>query len=105
VERRIWRISIRPKHEDNPVTLSMLHVDCARTRMPLVCTFISMLVLAVFVALCSTSQLIKPNASGSELQNAKPVAAPQATASATNVSLVDSDPYGMDPWVMHGREF
>lgn len=87
------------------MTLSMLHVDCARTRMPLVCTFISMLVLAVFVALCSTSNLIKANTSGSELQNAKSLPVPQTTASATNVSVVDPDPYGMDPWVMHGREF
>lgn len=87
------------------MTLSMLHVDCARTRMPLVCTVISMLVLAVFVALCSTSELIKVNASGADLQNAKSVPVPQTNSSATNVSIADSDPYGADPWIMHGREF
>lgn len=87
------------------MTLSMLQVDCARTRMPLVCTVISMLVLAVFVALCSTSELIKINASGADLQNAKSAPVPQTAGSATNVSIADSDPYGADPWIMHGREF
>lgn len=87
------------------MTLSMLQVDCARTRMPLVCTVISMLVLAVFVALCSTSELIKINASGADLQNAKSSPVPQLAGSVTNVSIAESDPYGADPWIMHGREF
>jgi hypothetical protein len=87
------------------VTLSMLYVERARTHMPLVCTVISLLVLAVFVALSFTSWLIETNTSIPAVQETKSVHVPQTSGSATNVSVVESDPYGMDPWVMHGREF
>lgn len=88
------------------MTLAMLHIDRARTRMPLVCTVISMLVLTVFVALSFVSWLIEKNASTPDLQGAKSVNVPQAnppTANASNAE--DPDPYATDSWVRHGREF
>lgn len=101
-----WRISIRPQHEEAFVTLAMLYIDRARTRMPQVCTVISLLVLTVFVALCFTSWLIETNTSAPVLQGEKSVHVPQTNTSATNVSVAEPpDPYASDPWVWHGREF
>jgi hypothetical protein len=100
------RISIRPQHEEAFVTLAMLHVDRARTRMPLVCTVISLLVLTVFVALSFTSWLLETNSTTPDLQGAKSVHVPQSNTSATNVSTAEPpDPYGTESWIMHGREF
>jgi len=88
------------------MTLAMLHVDRAQTRMPLVCSVISLLVLAVFTALCTVSWLIETNAVVPDLQDAKSVHVPQSDTSATNVSAVEPpDPYGTESWVRHGREF
>ncbi len=88
------------------MTLAMLHVDCARTRMPLVCTVISLLVLTVFVALCFTSWLLETNTSALDLQGAKSVHVPQSNTSATSVSSAEPpDPYATESWVRYGREF
>jgi hypothetical protein len=94
-----WCISIRPLHDEVFVTQAMLYVDGARTRMPLVCTVISLLVLTVFVALCFMSWLIETTASA-------PVNVPQSNTSATSVSAAQPpDPYETESWVRHGREF
>lgn len=88
------------------MTLAMLNIESARTRMPLVCTVISMLVLAVFVALSYVSWLIESNTSALDGQNAKSMKAPQSASSATNVTMVDPyDRYATESWVRHGREF
>jgi hypothetical protein len=106
VLRSHLRISIRPQHEEAFVTLAMLHIDRARTRMPLVCSVISLLVLTVFAALSYMSWLVETYGSGSDLQGAKSVHVPQTNTSATNVSEAKApDPYENEPWVMHGREF
>jgi hypothetical protein len=97
---------IRPPHEEAFVTLANLHVDNARTRMPLVCTVISMLVLTVFVALSFVSWLLETNTTAPDLPGAKSVHVPQSNTSATNVSVTEPpDPDGTESWVMHGREF
>jgi hypothetical protein len=99
-------ISIRPQHEEAFVTLAMLNIESARTRMPLVCTVISMLVLTVFVALSYVSWLVETNTSAREGQNAKSIQVAPTANSATNVSLVDPyDRYATESWVRHGREF
>ena len=86
--------------------MAMLYVDRARTRMPLVCSVISLLVLTVFVALGFTSWLIDKNASDAALQRANSVQVPQTDASAKAVSVEDSsDRYATESWVRHGREF
>ncbi len=88
------------------MTLAMLHVDRARTRMPLVCTVISMLVLAVFGALGFVSWLIETNDSAPDLRGAT-----SAQMMHTSDSAVDgpdaesSDSYATESWVRHGREF
>ncbi|HRI63186.1 MAG TPA: hypothetical protein PK156_03085 [Polyangium sp.] len=82
------------------MTQTMLHIEGARTRMPLVCTVISLLVLAVFVTLSFLSWVIETNATVPEVQ------VPQTNTSATNVSVAQPpDPYETDSWVRHGREF
>jgi hypothetical protein len=98
-----WRIWIRPQHEEAFVTQAMLHIDGARTRMPLVCTVISMLVLTVFVALSFMSWLIDTN---TDLQDAKSVPVPRSNTSATRVSAVEPpDPYESKSWGKPGRRF
>ena len=88
------------------MTLAMLYVDRARTRMPLVCTVISLLVLTVFVALSFVSWLLEANTTAPDLQGAKSVHVPQSNTSATNVSAAEPpDPYADESWVRHGREF
>ncbi len=88
------------------MTLAMLHVDRARTRMPLECTVIAVLVWTVFAALCFTSWLLSTNDSAPDLQDAKSMHVPQSNTSATNVSAAEPpDPYGTESWVRHGREF
>lgn len=88
------------------MTLAMLHIEGARTRMPLVCTVISLLVLAVFGALGFTSWLLETNGSIPDLQGAESVHVPPLNTTATNVSEVDlQDRYATESWVRHGREF
>lgn len=100
------RISIRSQHEEVFVTLAMLHVDRARTRMPMVCTVISLLVLAVFVALCFVSWLLETNSQAPDLQGAKSVHVPHSMTSAMNASKAEPpDPYASEPWIRYGREF
>jgi hypothetical protein len=88
------------------VTLAMLHVDRARTRMPLVCTAISMLVLAVCGALGFVSWLIETNHSAPGFQGANAAHVPQMgiqTADAPDAR--GDDPYETESWVKHSREF
>jgi len=86
------------------VTLAMLHVDRARTRMPLVCTVISMLVLALFGALGFISWLIETNSSAPDFQGAQSANMPNSHIPALDASDA-SDPYETESWVRHGREF
>lgn len=86
------------------MTLAMLHIDRARTRMPMVCTAISMLVLAVFGALGFISWLIDTNSSVPGLQGVQ-----SAHMSQVNLPTADAsdaaDPFETESWVRHGREF
>lgn len=88
------------------MTLAMLHIDRARTRMPLVCTVISMLVMAVFGALGFISWLIETNKSAPDFQGAQSAHVPN-----TSIPVMDApdaqaaDPYETESWVRHGREF
>ena len=100
----ILHFSICPQHEEAVVTLAMLHIDRARTRMPLVCTVISMLVLTVFGALGFISWLLEANNMPPDLQGAKSAHVPQYNTPATDVPDA-SDPYETESWVRHGREF
>lgn len=96
---------IRPQHEEAIVTLAMLHIDRARTRMPMVCTALSMLVLAVFGALGFISWLLETN-KVPDLQGAQSAHMPNS-----NIPVMDApdaqaaDPYETESWVRHGREF
>lgn len=82
------------------MTLAMLHIDRARTRMPLVCSVISLLVLTVFVALCFVSWLIEKNVSAPEVN------VPQSNTSAKSVSSAKrSDSYATKFWGRPGRRF
>jgi nitrate reductase NapE component len=102
--RSFARFLIRPQHEEVIVTLAMLHVDRARTRMPLVCTVISMLALALVGALGFISWLLETNNSAPDLQGAQ-----SAHVLQSNIPAMDapdaSDPFETESWVRHGREF
>lgn len=97
---------IRSQHEEAIVTLAMLHVDRARTRMPLVCTAISMMFLAVFGALGFISWLFETNNGVPDLQGVQSANVPQM-----HLPVMDApdaraaDPYEAESWVRHGREF
>jgi hypothetical protein len=94
------RMLIRPQHEEAFVTQTMSHVDRARTRMPLVCTVISVLVWAVFAAICFTSLVFAIIDSAPDSQ------APQSNTAATNVSAPKPrDPYATESRVRPGRRF
>jgi hypothetical protein len=106
---------IRWQREEEIVTLAMLHVDRARTRMPLVCTVISMLVLVVFGALGFVSRLIETNTSAPDfrgatsahmLQMTQMPQMPQMNASAqAGPEIETSDLDATESWVRHAREF
>lgn len=88
------------------MTLAMLHIDRARTRLPMGCTVFSMLVVSVFVALGFMSWLFEKNVSTLDSQGAKSVHVPQMAASAKSVANAEQpDSDETDSWVMHGREF
>lgn len=88
------------------MTLAMLHVDRARTRMPLVCTAISMLVLAVVGSLGFASWIMETNNSAPDLQGASAVHVPQIDMSAADASDArEVESYETESWVRHGREF
>ena len=79
------------------MSLAMLHVERARTRMPLACTVISLLVLAVFTAICTVSWLLETNTTAH---------APALNHPATDAPDAEPpDPYATESWVRHGREF
>jgi nitrate reductase NapE component len=100
------RFLTRPQHEEAVVTLAMLHIDRARTRMPLVCTAISMLVVAVVGALGFASWLIETNPSAPDFQGANAAHMPQISMPAADASDArESDPYETESWVRHSREF
>lgn len=94
------------------MTLAMLHVDRARTRMPLVCTVISMLVLVAFGALGFVSRLIETNTSAPDFRGATSAQMlqirqmPLMNASAQAGSEIGtSDLDATESWVRHAREF
>ncbi len=86
------------------MTLAMLHVDRARSRMPMVCTVISMLALALFGALGFISWLLETNTSAPDLQGVQSAYMPQMAIPASDASDA-SDPFETESWVRHGREF
>ena len=86
------------------VTLAMLQVDSARTRLPLACSIISLLVLAVFGTLATISWLIETNNTTPDMKGVNSAHLPIAPA--TDVPDAESaDPYATESWVRHGREF
>ncbi len=91
------------------MTQTMLHVDRVRTRMPLECTVIAVLVWTVFAAICVGSWLLATNDSAHDLQGlqgTKMEHAPQSNTSATNVSASKpADPYEMESRGRPGRRF
>jgi len=95
---------IRPLHEEAIVTLAMLHVDRARSRMPMVCTVISMLVLALVGALGFISWFLETNTSAPDLQGVQSAHVPQSSIPGSDASDA-SDPFETESWVRHGREF
>jgi hypothetical protein len=98
---RDLRFSIRPLQKEPSVSLEMLHVERARTRMPLACTVISLLALAVLTALCTVSWLLETNKS-----SITPANATHSNHPATDASDAETpDPYATESWVRHGREF
>lgn len=99
------QFGIRPLLEEAIVTLAMLHVDRARTRMPLVCTAISMLVLAVVSSLGFASWIMETNNSAPDLQGANAAHVPQIGISADASDARESDSYETESWVRHSREF
>ena len=106
----IARFLIRPLHEEAIVTLAMLHVDRARSRMPLVCTVISMLVLALVGALGFISWLFETNNSAPDFQGIQSAHVPQSNIPAMDASDASNaanapDPFETESWVRHGREF
>ncbi len=86
------------------MALAMLHVDRARSRMPMVCTVISMLVLALVGALGFISWLFEANNSTPDLQGLQSAHVPQSAIPASDASDA-SDPFEAESWVRHGREF
>jgi hypothetical protein len=86
------------------VTLAMMHVDGARTRMPMACAVISMLVLALFGSLGFFSWLLEDNHSVPDVQGARSVNAVQSSVPAANAPDA-ANPPETEPWVRYGREF
>ena len=78
------------------MSLAMLHVERARTRLPLICTAISLMVLAIFTALCVVSWLLETNS---------PNLVPPNHPAADVPDAEPPDPYATESWVRHGREF
>ena len=97
---------IRPQIEEAFVTLAMMHVDGARTRMPMACTAISMLVLALVGALGFISWMLEASysAHGVDVQGARSVNAVQSSVPASNAPGT-ADPPEAEPWIRYGREF
>jgi hypothetical protein len=97
---------IRPQHEEALVTLAMLHVDRARSRLPLACTAISMMVLAIFLALWFISWLLETNTSAPNLQEGTSTHVLRPNPPSMDVRDAEPpDPYETESWVRHGREF
>jgi hypothetical protein len=86
------------------VTLAMMHVDGARTRMPMACTVISMLVLALVGALGFISWILETNHSSPDVQGARSVNAVQSSVPAANAPDAADLPE-TEPWIRYGREF
>lgn len=77
--------------------LAMLQVENARTRLPMFCTVISLIVLAVFTALSVISWVLETNQPNPAMQSKQP------TMDASDAA--PPDPYATESWVRHGREF
>jgi hypothetical protein len=101
------RFLIRPQHKEVVVTMAMLHVDRARSRLPLVCTVISTLVLAIVGALLFISWLLKTNNVAPDLQGVQSTHVLQTNPPATDAPDASdaSEPFESESWVRHGREF
>ncbi len=93
-----------PQHMEEIVTLAMLQVESARTRLPLACSMISLLVLAVFGTLATISWLIETNNTTPDMKGVNSAHLPITPA--TDVPDAEpADPYATESWVRHGREF
>jgi nitrate reductase NapE component len=90
--------------EEAFVTLAMMHVDGARTRMPMACTVISTLVLALVGALGFISWILETNHSSPDVQGARSVNAVQSSVPAANAPDAADSPE-TEPWIRYGREF
>jgi len=84
------------------VTQTMLHVDRARTRMPLACTVIAVLVWTVSAAICFAAWLLKTNDSGPDLQGTESMAVPQSKTSSV---AEPRDRYATESSGRPGRKF
>lgn len=91
------------------MTVAMLHVDRARSRLPLVCTAISLMGVAVVGALVLISWLLDPSQGSLNVQNAAAAhslstfESNQPVADAPDAEASNSD--DVEPWVRSGREF
>jgi hypothetical protein len=104
--RILLRILIRSQHEEVFVTQTMLHVDGARTRMPLVCTVISVLVWAVFTGVCFVSCMFATIDAANHSPGANGMDVPQSNTSATNgAASKQRDPYIAESRGRPGRVF
>ncbi|HRI67211.1 MAG TPA: hypothetical protein PK156_23370 [Polyangium sp.] len=82
------------------MTQAMLHVDSAPTRMPLVCTVISVVVWTVCMAICLAAWLFATNGSSVDVRDS------QSNPSATHGSGVKKgDRYESESRVRPGYRF
>ncbi|MBK9261480.1 MAG: hypothetical protein IPM54_16945 [Polyangiaceae bacterium] len=86
------------------MTLAMMHVNGARTRMPMACSAISMLVLALVGALGFISWMLETNHSSPDVQEARSVKAVQSSAPTANAPDASDSPE-TEPWIRYSREF
>ncbi len=86
------------------MTLAMLRIDSARTRLPMACTVISMLVLAMGGALGFISCMLETTNTVSQTQGTHSVSVPFSGAPDANPPDA-ADSLESDPWVRHAREF
>jgi nitrate reductase NapE component len=95
---------IRPLIEEAFVTLAMMHVNGVRTRMPMACSAISMLVLALVGALGFISWILETNHSTPDVQGARSVNAVHSSVPAANAPDASNSPE-TEPWIRYSREF
>lgn len=83
------------------MTQTMLHVDRARTRMPLECIVIAALVWTLSVAICLAAWFLTTNDSTPAVQGANSEQAPQSNTSTAK----SRDPYEAESRVRPGLRY